>query len=443
MKKSSITGWQDVFSFTLIQTLKSKAFIISYILFLAIALISMPLINMITNGDAEDDNKPNPIQKVYVNNETSLSKLQFSKITDNEYLSHITFETMQEDYSQITKRIEETEEASVVVTIKEDNGMYTLAFAKSSDGSISDSNLQALGEAVVKQFDSYRIETLGITPEQLAMLQAPVSSNVTLTDTNGQPIFKVDTSISNSEYWFIYGIWFVVLMVNTMASSQVASSIVTEKSTRVIEYLLTSVKPLAVMAGKILAMLVAVLLQMVSMVVVLFISNTITASFSSDTGESLLAQYLPTDIFQSLNLINIILCFILVVFGLIFYATLAGLSGATVSRMEEMGEGLMLFTFTNLIGAYIGMGAAGVLMGSGENAFTTFAFLFPLSSPFILPGAILIGKASLWIIVLALLLQILFIFLLLKFVAKVYEILILHNGNTIKIKDLIKIFKTV
>jgi ABC-2 type transport system permease protein len=111
--------------------------------------------------------------------------------------------------------------------------------------------------------------------------------------------------------------------------------------------------------------------------------------------------------------------------------------------MEEVSEGLTLFSIINLVGAYVGIGAAGVLMGAGDNPFVTFAFLFPLSSPFVLPGAILIGKAGIAIATLAIIIQILFIILLFLFVAKVYETLILYNGQRLKIKDLVKISKTV
>ena len=75
-------------------------------------------------------------------------------------------------------------------------------------------------------------------------------------------------------------------------------------------------------------------------------------------------------------MINILICFLLIILGMIFYATLAGLAGATVSRIEEMTEGLTLFTFTNLIGVYTALGAANVLMGPGINGFVIFSFLF-------------------------------------------------------------------
>ena len=247
-----------------------------------------------------------------------------------------------------------------------------------------------------------------------------------------------DTSISYNEYWFVYGVLFIILMLNIFASTQIATSIVTEKSTRVVEYLLTSVKPLALMVGKILAMLVAVLIQMISVFIVVTISNKVF----SGNGQNPLAEYLPSDMFQNLNFINIILCILVIALGLIFYGALAGVTGATVSKLDEINEGLTVFTLINLVGVYIGLGASGALMGSGVNTFVIFSFLFPLSAPFILPGSILVGRASLPLAAGAIALQILFIILLFLFVARVYETLILHSGNKIKLKELIKLSKT-
>ena len=442
MKINEIHGWKDVFAFTLIQTIKSKAYIISNVIFLLIAFVSLPIITMLTSAVEEDPNAANPIQKVYVNNETSLPMMDFSA-ADTAALSHITYEVMTEDYDTVSERIDTDENTSVIFTLSEDQGMYSLSFAKAGSGPVKDISLQQLGEAVAEQFNNFKFTTLGLSEEQVAILQAAVYTSASKTDANGDVIMKEDTTISSSEYWFIYGILFIILMVNSIASSQIATSIVTEKSTRVIEYLLTSVKPLALMLGKVLAMLIAVMIQMVGMMIVVFISNSITVLLSVGNGDSLMLKYLPTDIFQNLNIVNFFFCIVLALLGLIFYATLASLAGATVSKLEEINEGLTLFTLTNIVGAYIGIGAAAALMGAGESAYVTFAFLFPLSSPFILPGAILIGKADLLIILAAIVLQLVFIALLFKFVAKVFETLILHTGNTIKVKSLIKLFKTV
>lgn len=443
MKKSSITGWKDVFSFTLIQTLKSKAFIVSFIIFVVLSIVSMPVLSMIMNKDSKSEDGTNPIQKVYINDQVAWSNGGFIPVLSQENLSHIKFESLTEDYDTVVNRIEQEENTSVIVNITETESTFQLEFIKASNESVKESYVQTLSEALLEAFDGYRITQLGITHDQLSLIQASVTTSVTVADMNGNAVISEDTSITDSQYWFIYGILFMVLMVNVMASSQIASSVVSDKSSKVLEYLLTSVRPLAIMIGKILAMLAAVLMQFAGIFVCILISNSVTSKVFSPNGENMLTESLPSGIFDNINIVNIILCIAVVLLGMIFYATLAGLAGATVSRIEEASESLTVFTFVNLAGAYIGMGAAGVLMASGTNGFVTFALLFPLSSPFLLPGAMFVGKVSVGLSILSIVLLVIFVILLFKFVARVYETLILHNGTRIGLKELVKISKNV
>lgn len=440
MKKSSITGWKDICSFTLVQTLKNKTFIVSYIIFILLAVAMAPIINMVTSNNK--DVSASPIEKVYVVNETTLKSMDYTSILSEEAFSHIIFEDTKDDMKTIETRIEKEEAASVILAISEANGMLAIHLEKAADGPVKESDLQYLSDVFSIEFKDYALNSMGITEEQLALINAPVNSIVSTADEAGNIIVKEDTSISTAEYWFIYAILFVIMMVNIMASTQIATSIVTEKSTKVIEYLLVSVKPLAIIVGKVIAMLSVVLLQMISLFLASYISLQVSGVITGKTTEGL-SKFIPSDFFQHFNLLSILLCLISVGLGLIFYATLAGLAGATVSKLEELSEGLTLFTFTNMIGAYVGIAAANVLMASGGNGFVTFAFLFPLSSPFILPGAIFLGKVGLPLVLGAILLQIICIVLLSKFVAGIYETLILHNGNKIKITQLFQISKTV
>ncbi|MFP4698351.1 MAG: ABC transporter permease [Eubacteriales bacterium] len=445
MKKSSILGWKDVFTFTLKQTIKKKPFIITCIVLLLFAILSMPIIHIITSSatEGENDLTLSPIKKVYVNNETTFQTLDFSEIITDDSLSHFTFENIEEDYDIVANRIEEEENEAIILTISDIDNVYSFDFVKSSKGPITNNDMHLLADVISQEFEAFRVKSLNITEEQISTINAEVSTKVSLVDVNGDPIIKENTSITFNEYWIIYGILFIILLVNIFASTQIASSIVTEKSTRVVEYLLISVRPLALMIGKILATLTAVLIQIVSMIIILFISNKITTTFLSSNEESVITQFIPKDIFQNFNLINILFCLILIAFGMFFYSTLAGLAGATVSKQEELNDGLMLFNITNIVGCYIGLGAANVLMESGINGFVSFSLLFPLSSPFILPGTILVGKASVQLIAAAIALQLVFFIILLLFVARIYEALILHNGNRIKVKELIKLSKTV
>ena len=80
-------------------------------------------------------------------------------------------------------------------------------------------------------------------------------------------------------------------------------------------------------------------------------------------------------------------------------------------------------------------------MAAGDNAFATFALIFPLSSAFLLPGALLVGKADALIAVIAIVVLLVSVVSMFLFVSKVYETLILHTGNRIKMKEVFAMVK--
>lgn len=437
--KNNLSGWKNVYSFTLNQVLKGKAYRISFFIMALLFLASLPVASMLLFNNTGNGDDTSPIKKVYVNNMTSL-EISFEDVKSMSPFKHIMFETVKGDYNFLVNHVSEKERTSVILDISEENGAYILHLSMAKDGPVKDIHIQSLGDALSKSFTNRRMASLGIGSEQLSMIQTPVEYKTTMTDNAGAEVIEESTAISFSEYWFAYGVLFFVMMGTVLTGSQVATSIVTEKSNRVVEYLLTSVKPLALMLGKVLAMMTSTLIQMLSLVAALFASNMISSLYTTDGG-TLLSQLLPDDMFANINIINFIICVILVFMGLLFYAVLAAVAGATVSKLEELNEGLTLFTLSTLVGAYVGIGAIRTLMGSGMNAYVIFSLLFPLSSPFILPGAIQVGRASPLIICIAVVLLAAFIVLLFRFAARIYEVLFLHTGNTIKLKQLFKISK--
>lgn len=440
LKSNSTTGWQSVFSFTFLQTFKSKAFLITFAILVVLSLVSMPLINWLVSLQSTDT--PNPVKMIYIFQETEFAENPFLPNLEDKTLRHILFEHRTENMDALAANIENQETDAVILHITDEPDYLALDFIKSSNSDASKADVEVLMNAVRDQYDIYRMNTLGMSDQQKEILNAAIETKVSLADAEGNIIFKEDTSISYQEYWYFYGILFVTMMVSILASSQVATTIVTEKSTRMVEYLLISVKPLALMIGKVLAMLIAVLIEVLVVICMLLCSNLLSIYFGS-SGESVMSRFIPDMVFQNLHPVNIIICLIAAFIGMVFYATLAALSGASISKLEELSEGLMLLSFTAIIGSYIGIGAAIVMMESGVNGFVIFAQLFPLSSAFVLPGMILLGKSSLPLIALAIAMQLLAIILLFRFVAKIYTYLILHNGSPIKLKMLMKLSKTL
>lgn len=436
--KNKLSGWKDVFLFTLAQTLKSKAFVASFIIMMLLALVASPVMNMMSAADGENANYT--ITKMYVYDETGY----FNADTVRAMLKTGGW-TVQVDmggtpqegeaYEKLCAHVDESETSAVLLFVTAKEGPVELFLEYSRNGEIKKTELTAFEQVLFAAFEECRYDALKVDAAQRELLSAQVSTSVLRADMDGNVVSEGDTSISGFEYWFLYGLLFIGMMICMMVGSQVATSVIVEKSSKVVEYLLTSVKPLAIIVGKVLAMLCVVMTEMVGLIVVFAASNAITGQ---KTGENVLAKLISPEVLGKLNPVNIALGLIFIALGMIFYATLAGLAGATVSRMEEAGEGLVMFTISVLVGVYVGIGAAGSLLGAGDNPFAVFAMLFPLSSPFLMPGAIVIGKAPVWIIVVSFVLLVALIALLFWFVARVYEALIVHNGNRIGIKQLLK-----
>lgn len=438
MKKDSVRGWKDVFTFTLTQTLKSKTYIVSLVIMMVIAMVSMPLMNRFLLNDATEGPEQSAVEKVYLYNMTLYRNLDFdSELTDG--YKHIIFEETTGDMAALETKISEEELNSVILFLVEDEQCCYIQFMRSPDGDVTNYELQMLGQYVQNAYTKAKVKLLGLTEEQMNFFETSVVASSSIVDTESAIVLE-DTSITQTEYWFMYGMMFVVLMICIMAASQVASSIVQEKSSKVIEYLLTSIRPLAVIVGKVFAMLVVVMIQMLALVLAGYVSTKLGELISGEGGNAI-AQFMTPEMLASLNFGNIVIGLVVAGAGMVLYATLAGLCGATASRMEEASESLSLLTITALVGFYIGFGAVGTLMASGDNVFVTFALIFPLSSAFLLPAALLVGKADIGIALIAILVLLLSIVLMFKFVAKVYESLILHTGARIKLNEVIAMAK--
>jgi len=438
MKKDSVRGWKDVFTFTLTQTLKSKAYIVSLVIMMVIAMVSMPVMNTFLLKDTVEGPEQSAIEKVYLFNMTLYRNLDFDSELPDAY-KNIVFEDTVGDMTALETKIQEEEVNSVILLLVEDEQNCYIQFLRAPEGDVTNYELQMLGQYVQNAYTKAKIQLLGLTDAQMTFFETSVVASSSIVDTENAVVLE-DTSISQAEYWFMYGLMFVVLMISIMSASQVATSIVQEKSSKVIEYLLTSIRPLAIIVGKVFAMLVVVLIQIVALVLAAFVSTKLGTLISGESSNAI-TQFMTPEMLESFNFGNIVLGIVVACAGMVLYAVLAGLCGATASRLEEAGESLSLLTMTSLVGFYIGYGAATALMAAGDNAFVTFALIFPLSSAFLLPSALLVGKADLWIALIAVAVLLLTIVLLFKFVAKVYEGLILHNGNRLKIKDVFAMAK--
>lgn len=140
------------------------------------------------------------------------------------------------------------------------------------------------------------------------------------------------------------------------------------------------------------------------------------------------------------NVVTILLALAMILVGVLFFSIIAGLAGASVSKMEEMAEGLKVYQMLMIIGSYIGIFLCIMqMMGNVSDAVVDICCILPLSAPFVMPANLLLGKVGTGTAIVSLILVTLCTAALFAFTAKVYESMIFYNGNVLKLKDILQI----
>ncbi|HUJ60358.1 MAG TPA: ABC transporter permease [Kofleriaceae bacterium] len=196
-----------------------------------------------------------------------------------------------------------------------------------------------------------------------------------------------ETQGQSGEGTFLLGyiIAFILYMVITLYGINVMRSVVTEKSSRVVELLVAATKPRAMMVGKILGVGGAGLAQ----ISLWFIVGGVALAFRSEIlgwlGAGNTGSMLP-----SLSFAQIMVIVAFFVLGYLFYSTLFAALGATVSSEQDSQQAAMPITMLLVIGMVSMTAITGDPRGSTSAAMTQI----PFWSPMLMPLRFLLGGAS-------------------------------------------------
>ncbi len=450
-------GWQKVFGFTFIQYIKTKSFIIGTVIMCLLVAIMAVCLNILPGllGDEEDvlgggEQKPSSPAAVYIYDECGI-------FTDDDIAmmkgSGVSIAQTELAAADMLKQLESaTDSAAIVITADTSDGMVTGYNVKTHYSADADGDAVDYITAVAANMVDYRnLLNAGVSPESYAQTQLGVYTSKLEA---GQGEWNIVESMLN---YFVPIIVSLVLFIMIFAYGQtVAQSIATEKTSRVMELLLTSIRPLAVVIGKVLAMGLVCVLQGLTVAMSGTAAFLISAPFgigseimdlmnnvSAVTPESAVIVEALENTIGNFGPLHIILILAIFVLGFVFYSLIAALVGASVSRMEDLPAAMQPYSILGVVGMYLAYfpvignleslesGAASV------NAFQIFSYYFPISSPFALPSALLLGHLSMGEVFIAVGILALFTVLVAVLVAKVYEMIILHNGNLLKFKDII------
>lgn len=210
----------------------------------------------------------------------------------------------------------------------------------------------------------------------------------------------------------------------------VAMSVASEKTSRVMETLVVSAKPSRILVGKILGMGVLGLLQMLMFLVVGALGYTLLVPEDFTIG----GMPLALSAFTPASAVLILVYFLL---GYVLYAVLNSVCGATVSRTEDLNAAMMPTVFISLIAFY----AAYMVMFIPNEAAKRIVTYIPFTSPFLLPFRLLNETVPATDIAISLVLLVVCIALVALLSIRIYSASVLHYGQRLKLKDILKLSK--
>lgn len=448
MKNSKLTGWKDVYQFTITQNIKNKSYIISTIvitLFVAILCFCLNFLPAIIFDVASSDKATvADVETVYLNDNSGCSDIDYTNLLQMEEISDDTtiVETTSSDV--VNDQTEETKDLLVEIQAVESG--YEIIATVPENSKVSDDDAEIVAQAVMNYFRQTHLDELNITADQIAFHDLTVSTSVTMLgeeETSFVALFV--------EYFINVALVLIFMLLINSYGKMTASVVAMEKSSKVMELLLTSVRPVATIVGKVLAMTVLLIGQIVLWIVVgtvtYFGSNTVLGAIDSkyaDGLSKLLTILKDGGIVFQMSPAVVIIAIAIIITGFTVYITIAGFIGATVGKIEELGQSIQTFSFLAVVGAYVPLFGFINMISTGitSNPLLNISRILPICSLYIVPSEMLLGTNTVSMGLIAIGINLATLVVLMLFVSKVYESVILYSGNRLKLKDIIKMSKS-
>ena len=397
-----------VTKFTMKDMLQRKSFIITTIIFLIMIVVGFNIPNFMKMLNKDSD-----VNKIEIIDSGNVFEgtLESLKDLDTGYEIQI----LNEDYEKIKEKIENEEIDSAIIVEKQDENIKIKYIVKSA------TMMSGVPENIISTlntlYTNIQINKLGLTEEQLKSITPNFEFALEQTDEEASGNVYAMMLLSLVLFYAIY-----------FCAYQVSSSITTEKTSKIIETLVTSTSPKTIVLGKTLGIGIVGLLQMILLV------GTALISAKTFLEPGILDSIIDlSKITPYLGIITIIYF----IFGYFEYALLYALTGSTVSKPEDIQSANGPVAILSVIGFYLSY----FTMMNPASELNVFASMFPISSPFCMPFRIMMGLAKPTDVIISIVILLITGIIIAKIAIKIYSNAILNYGTKMSFNDIVKMYK--
>lgn len=290
--------------------------------------------------------------------------------------------------------------------------------------SVSNFVTQERLERIVTQVArDYRLKEAGYDSETVTKLSHPIDIETVRISKEGS---RAQTGIAG--FFFAYAMFFMQYMLLMLYGQQVMSGVLEEKTSRIVEVIVSTVKPFEMMLGKLLGICLVGLSQVL---IWLLTAAFITAPTALIVGATLPAG-IPT---VSLSLVAHFAGFFIL--GFFVYASFYAALGAAFNDLREAQQAASSAAFFLVLPVFLMF----VIINDPDSPLAVASSLFPPFTPLLMLLRIAVKTPPAWQIALGYLLTAGFVVLMTWMCAKIYRIGILMYGKKPTFKELARWLK--
>ena len=260
----------------------------------------------------------------------------------------------------------------------------------------------------------------------------------------------VSKSSSGLAFGLGYFNGFLIYMFVFIYGSFILQSVLDEKTSKVVEVIVSSVKPIQLMMGKVLGVGAVAFTQISIWIVLVFSISTLTSIYfgidTSNTSQIINSQEEIDqskemvagfyEMFASIDIYKTIIVFLIYFTGGFFlYGAFFAAIGSAVDNLQDASQ----FTLPISLPIIASLMFMSVILENPESNASLFLSIFPFTSPILMMARLPFGVPD-WQLFLSIILLILFVLFALWFAGRIYRVGILTSGSKITYKLLWKWF---
>lgn len=450
MKKKGFKGWNDVCAFTFRQNVRKTGYkaVTTIISFLIIAAIIAVIIILAYNDNKKSKDEMeeyvSPIQAVYIIDKSGYledfnqyAETLLEGVFDDTNFIYVYDEKDLETREKWLETALKDEKEAVVIYVSLDNAGYVIEALVPDNSNYKENDCNKLTSHMLSYFEMNKL-TKVLSPEQAAEVLRPTTSSFDTIGDDG----NVAVTLIKMFGPMIFGLLLYMMLI--LYGQNIAKEVSMEKMSKLVETLLVSIHPNALITGKVIAIALTAIIQFltwIASVIIGFVAGNAIAHLLYPEYENVIVtviKFLRDNISETaLSLPSILLAIVIFCIGFLFYSFLAGLSGCMMGRPDEASSAAVFFQLPVIISWLVTY--MSTLME--KEALVKVLRYIPLTAPFSVPMDLISGTIGIWQGLVALLILLVFSYFVIILSVKVYKGLVLYTGQKVSLKLIGKILK--